>query len=209
VVLLLLNSIYILIELKKSDSKIDVLSKPITIATLIILLTAGINMLQVWILDTPNLNGRTALFFYPLFIIALISSYDFFKNRKFVGVRIGFSILMTALLIHHVVHTAKPYSVREWSYDANTLMVADYVKDQAHVSGKYTLETYWIFSPSFEFYVFTERISGLELLPSSKEINPNSTADYYYIFEEDYPLLKERYIPVLKFENNCWLLRPR
>jgi hypothetical protein len=206
VVLLLLNSIYILIELKKSDSKIDVLSKPITIATLIILLTAGINMLQVWVLDTPNLNGRTALFFYPLFIIALISSYDFFKNRKFVGVRISFSILLTAMLIHHVVHTAKPYSVREWSYDANTLKVTEYIKDHSE-SKSISLATNWIFNPSFRFYKHTGELPWLELMPSNREINPNFGADYYYIFEEDYPLLKEKYIPVLKFENKCWLLR--
>ena len=135
VILVLLNSIYILIRLKKSNPKLDMLSKPITIATLILLLTAGINMLQVLILDTPNLNGRTALFFYPLFVITIISTYDFFKNRKLIGVRIGFSIVMTALLIHHVIHTAKPYSVREWSYDANTLKVRNYIKDHQHESG--------------------------------------------------------------------------
>ncbi|MFT6243675.1 MAG: hypothetical protein ACJA0U_002283 [Salibacteraceae bacterium] len=205
VVLFVLNSIYILLELKKLDSKIDVLSKPITIATLIILLTAGINILQVWILDTPNLNGRTALFFYPLFIIALISSYDFFKNRKFVGFRIGFSILMIALLIHHIVHTAKPYSVREWSYDANTLKVTEWIYNHSDRGGA-SLATNWIFNPSFQFYVYADECSWLDLKPSNREINPNIGVDYYYIMAEDYPLLKEKYRPVLKFKNKCWLL---
>ena len=206
VALLLFNSIYILIELKKLGSKLDLLSKPITIATLIILLTAGINMLQVLILDTPNLNGRTALFFYPLFIIALISSYDFFKNRNLVGFRIGFSILMTALLIHHVVHTSKPYSVREWSYDSNTLKVTEWIYNHSDRGGA-SLATNWIFNPSFQFYVYVDECSRLDLKPSNREINPNIGVDYYYIMEEDYPLLKEKFRPVLKFENKCWLLR--
>ena len=113
---------------------------------------------------------------------------------------------MTALLIHHVVHTAKPYSVREWSYDSNTLKVTEWIYNHSDRGGA-SLATNWIFNPSFQFYVYVDECSRLDLKPSNREINPNIGVDYYYIMEEDYPLLKEKFRPVLKFENKCWLLR--
>lgn len=205
---LALNAIYVFVQFKKSNYDIRTFSRPIAVATMIILFTAGINILQVWILDTPNLTGRTALFFYPLFITALISSYEMFKQGKFTGVKIGFSILMTALLLHHVIHTMKPYSVRGWAYDANTLKVLNYFEDHRE-NQETSLATNWMFIPSFRFYNETGKAPWLDLKKYNTEIDPNLDVHYYYVFAEDYPLLESKFEPVLKFENNCWLLKAR
>lgn len=205
---LVINSIYVFFKLKKTKSKFEIITRPISIATIIILITAGINILEVWILDLPNLNGRTALFFYPLFIIALISSYDILQEWKLKGVKIGISILMTTMIAHHVIHTMKPYSVREWSYDANTLDVLN-ILERVKGDGEITLATNWMFYPSFYFYSYTGKFPSFDLQPSNHEIDVNSDAQYYYIFPEDYPMLELRYEVVRKFENNCWLLKAR
>lgn len=208
IALVVFNSLYILIKFKKLNYDLKVLSRPIAIATLIIVLTALINILQVWILDTPNLNGRTALFFYPLFVITLVSSYSLFTKGKMTGIKMGISILLTALLTHHVVHTMKPYSVREWAYDANTIEVIDFMLHNLKGSkSKTSLASNWMFNPSFTFYAYTGKTSWLDLKQYNTAIDPNMGVEYYYVFEEDYPILESNYEPVLKFENRCWLLK--
>lgn len=208
VVLLALNSVFVFIQFKKNKYSLKTLVRPIAVATLLLLLTSGISILEVLVLDVPNLNGRTALFFYPLFMVMLISSYELFSRGKFTSIKIGFSVLMTALLLHHVIHTAKPYSVREWSYDANTLRVLKFIEhDRSSPNDDASLATDWMFNPSFHFYSYTKKTPWLKLELYNYEINPDSKAQYYYIFAEDYLLLESGFEPVIKFDNNCWLLK--
>jgi hypothetical protein len=78
--LLLVNLVFVAWKWKKAQFKLKALTSPIAIATLVLGFTAGINIIQCWVLNTPNLNGRTALFFYPLFVIMLIASREMFGN---------------------------------------------------------------------------------------------------------------------------------
>jgi len=203
--ILVVNSLFVLITFKRAKFKINTLSQPLFVATSVILLTAGINMLQCWILDTPNLYGRTALFFYPLFIVALISSHEMFTSLKARKIKVGFSILLILVCVFQLLKTIKLDSVKEWRYDADTFKVLDYLEENRG-DRNVTLETNWQFHPSFLFYEQTDKVPWLELKAYSKSVVPETDAEYYYIFEEDFPALESEFEPVAKFENH-WLLK--
>ena len=181
--------------------------KPLTISLFILLLTAAINILQCTILHTPNLSGRTALFFYPLFMITIVSLLaeldEKFKNKYF---KTLFAILLFVLPVLRVSKTYSPNYVREWWYDENNLQVMDFLQQQPH-EGVITLETHWMFHPSFKFYNKTGKTPFIKLYPYHKELKSDTDAQYYYVFEKDVKKLEKHYQKIKKFGWDRWLLK--
>ena len=202
------NAVYIIANFVKAKFKLTSLKQPIFVATTLIVLTASINIFQCWLLDTPNLNGRTALFFYPLFVATVLSTHALFKTFKGRFIKVFLSIAIALLCIFHLGKTVTPWRVREWWYDAYTNRVLNYL-DKHREDQAVSLETNWLFNPSFQFYTYTEQVPWLKLRAYNKDILPESDAQYYYILAEDYPQLEANFKPILKFDEVNWLLKNR
>jgi len=208
IIILIINCIYIFIKGKKSKFEIQNICRPVFIATTIIILTAGINYLQCKILNTPNLTGRTALFFYPMFIIAFVTTLGLFEKLKIKTLKIALSVFITAICLLHLADTMSLKSVREWWYDENTFKVLNYLKT-TNKDKTVSMQTNWLFNPSFYFYKYTGKAPWLDLKYYDKNIELNTDAEYYYVMEEDFITLAPKFEPVLKFDNGCWLLKKR
>lgn len=208
ITLLVLNCIFIFIHFKISHFQLKSLFQPIFVATTIIMLTAGINIMQCSVLHTPNLNGRTALFFYPLFIAALVATLGLFSNTKAGLFKKGLAIVITFICMFHLVDRVNFNSVREWWFDANTFKVIDYLNKSRNYQNT-SLETNWLFNPSFNFYKYTGKTPWLDLKDYNKSLVPNTNAEYYYVLAEDYKALESKFEPVIKFDNGCWLLKKK
>jgi hypothetical protein len=205
--ILVANCIYIIIRLFNSQHQFKILHQPIFAATIIILLSAIINIIQCKVLHTPNLNGRTALFFYPLFIIALVTSLGVFKVKAML-INTVLSFVISFFCIFLLVDTVSFKSVREWWFDANTFKVTNYL-NKSRNSQNTSLETNWLFNPSFNFYKYTGKTPWLDLKDYNKSLVLNTSAEYYYVLAEDYKTLESRFDPVIKFDNDCWLLKKK
>jgi hypothetical protein len=203
---LIANFIYLFNKSRKNKFRIDFIFSPVFVATILIVLTAGISYFQCKILLTPNLSGRTALFFFPLFIAAFITTLALFEKFRMNLLQILLSLFLIFICIFHLTDTMSLKSVREWWFDENTFKVIDYLKiPDKNVS----LKTNWLFHPSFYFYKYTGKIPWLDLKDYDKSIDLNTDAGYYYVMEEDYITLAPRFEPVLKFDNGCWLLKKK
>lgn len=206
--ILIINFAYIIYRFITSQFQINSLFRPVFAATSIILLTAGINILQCWLLNTPNLNGRTALFFYPLFITAFITTIGLFSKIKAGLLKKGFAIGIAFICLFQLSDTMSLKSVKEWWFDANTFKVIDFLKNTNN--SQYTsLKTNWLFHPSFYFYKYAGKIPWLDLKDYDKSIELNTDAEYYYVLAEDYNTLESKFDPIIKFDNNCWLLKKK
>ena len=208
IAILLINSVYIIYRFVSSKFQIKSIFLPVFAATFIILLTAGINILQCLLIHTPNLNGRTALFFYPLFIIAFVTLIGLFSNLKFDILKKVFAISISVICLFHLSDTMSLKSVREWWFNANTFKVIDYIKS-SNDGQNTSLKTNWLFDPSFYFYKYSGKLPWLDLKEYDKSIDTNTNAKYYYVFEEDYSILESKYYPVIKFDDNSWLLKKK
>ena len=209
VLILLFISIAVIIwRFIKTGWSWDNFKRPITIAFLSLCLTVTVNIIQCAITNTPNLSGRTALFFYPLFsilLVSLLAEIDDFNNKI---VTYFLAIAIPGIVIWYMISTYNPRSVKEWNYDENTLEVIEYLKDSsADSKEKITLCTNWYFHPSFTFYHHTGKTPWLTLYPYNKNINKETDVEYYYIMESDLELLTPEFKRVKNFGNGRLLVK--
>ncbi len=200
------NLIYIFIELKRSNYNITSLNKPVFVTTMVLLATAFINIAQCKLLDTPNLHGRTALFFYPLFITVFVSFLGLIPVSKARTAQKIAAFCFAFICIYHMGDRFKFNRIREYWFDSNTYEVLDYL-EKVYTDQTITLKTNWIFHNSFSYYYNTGKTPWLELLPYDKKIELNTGADYYYIFSDDYKILEPKFKVVLKLTDDKWLVK--
>jgi hypothetical protein len=200
VAMLLFSLVVTSILLVRNKLSHSTIKEPFVIASLVLLGTIGINLLQVKLLGTPNLSGRTALFFYPLFVVLLASMRSLAKFNKGSVVKGVIALSIFFVSIQHFSTTAVGDSVLEWKYDRHTLEVINYIDEHRNGQNIY-LDTYWLFTPSFYFYTATDKFPWLSIAPYHEDIDVESDAPYYYIKSWDYPHLKERFDIAINYED--------
>lgn len=190
-----------------SNNRKSTLACPLVLSSLVLMFTALVSILQTWILATPSLNGRTALFFYPLFATFLVSVLSLTSARLRVNVQVVISTIASFIFCLHFYMAYNPNNVREWWYDESTFEVLEAIKDLHPEDEKISLQVNWHFHRSFFFYKDTDQLPWLELLPYNKEIDPDSKAQYYYVMEGDVEQLQGRFKRIKKLGWDRWLLQ--
>lgn len=174
--------------------------KPIVTLVYLILATVLLNVLHQQLTNTPNLNGRTAVFFAPLFIALLIVIVAEFREMVPKMIKIVVFVGVVVVCLSHFRNVYKTESVREWDYDQGTFEVLNYI-DQRKETEKPLLEMSWFFFPSFSFYYETEELP-VEINYYHKEIIPETEAVYYYVPVEDTIQLMDNFkVDTLIFRN--------
>ncbi len=180
---LLLNLLYV-VRVWRQSGLVQAIRTPVFTVTALLLMTAAINILQCRILKTPNLHGRTAMFFYPLFIAAFAGMLGWFQQIR---VKRLHGILAFAFAFICIFHMADRFSftrVKDWWHDADTFVVLNYLKEN-HTTTPVVLKTQWMCHNSFYYYVYTGKVPWLELENYDKSVDPNTRAEFYYVFLED------------------------
>ena len=184
------------------------MSQPGSVAVALLLLPALINLLQTVILGTPNLSGRTALFFYPLTALLFVAALSRIPSFKKPLVNTVAATLLTLVLLANLAHRTSLKSVREWAFDQNTLEVLAFLREQ-YPDRTVTLKTSWFFHSSFYFYQITGKTPWLDLQPYDYNTDVNTAAEFYYIFAEDFEKLSPRFKVAYKFSPDHWLLKQK
>ena len=200
------NVIYWFIRLKNSGYSTRMISHPVFVTTSVLVLTAFINIAQCKILHTPNLHGRTALFFYPLFITVLVPFMGIIPVAKprLVSMAVGLYFAFAGLF--NLANGFRLNWVRDNWFDVNTFDVINYLNDYS-AKKPVSLKTSWFFYHSFDYYRYTGKIPWIDLKDYDVSVNLNTDADYYYVFAEDYGKVKSQYEVVYKPDPERWLLK--
>ena len=186
---LLVNLGYIIHELAGKKFSSNIFRSPVFTSTILILLTAGINILQCRILKTPNLHGRTALFFYPLFITAFAGTLGLFQKIRLKKAHAGLALMVGFICIFHMADRFSFTKVKDWWHDADTFEVLAFLKENRKTT-PVVLKTQWMCYNSFYYYVYTGKTPWLELESYDKTIDKSTRAEYYYVFLEDVNILE-------------------
>jgi hypothetical protein len=202
------NMGYVFVKFYKSRFNTDCFRQPVFLSGIVLLVAVSLNVLQCALLKTPYLTGRTGLFYFPLFITALVSSIGLINSQKRVILKGIISITVSLLLFLQLAGSMRFDYVREWWYDSHTLYIIQYLNDSErdHVV---SLKTNWIFNPSFTFYKYAGQMPNIILKEYDKNIDVNSDADYYYILKENFEFLKPRFEPVLEFGGRFMLVKAK
>ncbi len=198
------NLIYMFFQFRKNGYDARGFRLPVFVSTALLLATAGINILQCHILKIPNLHGRTALFFYPLFIIVFVAFLGIWPAVKARALQLFVAGCFAFICIFHMSNTFKFNWVNDYYFDADTLNVLEFLKDQ-NGGKKVSLKTTWFCYGSFDYYVETGKASWLELKDYDKSIDINTNADYYYLFSKDAKALESKFEPVATYGDRVLL----
>lgn len=179
---------------------------PPVISFFILLFTLTANLLQTHLLKTPNLSGRTALSYFPLFMIPLLFGLrNVTLKLKLIQLLCALSITFFGL--YYIAKATNMHSVLEWEFDQNTYQVINFLNSYRAENNLQTvdLNTSWWFRPSFSFY--TETTSPwIKLAPDHHDVDTTSNTLFYYIMAEDEKKLQNEYRPVLSFDNGARML---
>lgn len=210
VVIVILALARLIWHFRKTTQKEKLIKSPLFVCTSVLLLTGMINLCQNKLLGTPNLLDRTALFFYPLFIAVLLSLLGdvLSKSRTQKMPSTVLSVGLLALSALHLIDRYNSKAVRDWTFNANTINVLNYLNNSRNVdTEEVTLKTHWLYHPSFIFYTSTGKADWLNLYDYDKQIDTLTDAQYYYIFNTDYELLKNNYNVIDEFNGYEMLLK--
>lgn len=176
------------------------IKNPIFLSNSLLLMTAFISIANCIFTNTPYLNARTALFFYPMFsmlICSILSSLN--KTNILLQLLSGYLILFFA--VSHFKKAYRSDRVSEWWFDEKTFEVMKILRDDSQCK-KIKLRTYWMFNSSFQFYSQTGKFNDVELSSYDKEPDFNSDIDYYYVMWNDLEKFKNKYYIVASFNND-------
>lgn len=208
VAIFLLNIYFLIKHFRKEKFSLQNFNLSLVVSLLLLTLPALINITQTILLNTPNLKGRTALFFYPLFATFIVVVVGSLPKLKTQWIGKGVAVILGLLMVVNLSHRVSLTSVREWSYDQNTQEVINYINEK-NDGDPISLKTNWIFHPSFYFYSYSGKIPSINLHPYDYKLDINTSAEYYYIFAKDYEYLEPRFEVVYKFDPDRWLLKQK
>jgi hypothetical protein len=151
-----------------------------------LIMILGLTVLEHYIIGSPYLLERFALFLVPLFVFVLIFLLNQILETGKSG-KIISTILFIVLTIGSTLHFSKCANLHyttNWDYDADTKdMITDLINEK-ELSGKQNIKLgiSWLFEPTVNFYRITKKLNWLEKV-DRKGIKAG--CDYYYILPED------------------------
>jgi hypothetical protein len=200
----LANCIFILFQVIRKRK--GIFSAPVFVVTALLLVTVCINILQCHIMHTPNLHGRTALFFYPMFIAVFGACLSLWPPEK---LKAGQGFIAACFAFICIWHMADKFSfnwVRDWWHDSDTLTVMRDLQQENH-GQPVSLKTTWFCYNSFHYYTYSGKAPWLDLKGYDKNIDTTTDARYYYLFKADQEILQKKYEPVKEYGDRVLMKR--
>ncbi|MGN6566833.1 MAG: hypothetical protein ACTHJ0_02710 [Flavipsychrobacter sp.] len=148
--------------------------------TLLVVLTISIASVitQHYLLHTLYLIDRTALFFYPLFILLLCLAINDFPSAPLSITLVALPVL--AFSVNCFRHT-NFFKTATWYFDAHTLSILRYINNQGKTKGRpVTVDFSWPFQSSFYYYAETNKYPFVKIIMNREDRAAiQDTANYY------------------------------
>jgi len=206
IILLLLIGSFTLLKLIKQ--KFNFTADFLAFSFMVLIGTLVVILLQFYLLATPFLNARGAVFLYLLFVIPFVylSNLIYKKNNKWKNFII---IPFMVIGIYHFLNSINFYNCREWWFDADTKNVMNYLSSKQE-GESVTLNTSWVYNTSFQFHIEAEGNINIKLAPYHQELWPDSNYLYYYCERAHVEELQKNYSEVISFnKGNNVLMKKR
>jgi hypothetical protein len=130
------------------------------------------------LLGTLYLIDRTALFFYPLFILSFCFSLDAFYERWYSKKIV---LIVTFLLGINFVNTANFYKTAIWYFDAHSISILEELNEKGkRENKKIKIDFSWPFQSSFNYYSDNIKYPFIDIVKNEQDREDlNTTADFY------------------------------
>lgn len=135
---------------------------------LILFLLVSINVALHIITDTPYFLERTAIFLYPLYLVAVFLLLDGIL-KKYPAIELGVKTVAVCLLLVHLLLVSVKMNLTSsytWRYDANTEEAIQFIVGKG-VTEETQICVHWKLSPASGYYLEKEEMSQNMLLYNS------------------------------------------
>lgn len=204
-----LSGVFILTIIEFRKNQFSAFKTPFVFTFILLVTTILVNIVQHYIFQTPYLQTRTALFFFPLTALPIVLSFKELAERRkkiFYGIVPAFGLLC-AFHFFHSINTRYCY---EWWYDASTKKILTYLKneyDNDPEKKKIKLGTFSWMMPSFLFHIEEEGRSGwIDVPEHNGKIHPQGMK-YYYTFDSELDSLKNDFQVVKDYGGRVLMKR--
>lgn len=179
------------------------------IALALFALPALISVLFVQLLGNLYLINRTALFLYPLFVIAIARWADR-PGKPWARVTSYTALgMLSLMLVLNLVPNINFYKTITWPHDSRTTEILDILQQKAASGTTLNIDASWPIAASLSYHIEDKAYNNLNLV--KKERNKVEDDVDYFIFY-DYPLYSVGYLshehPVLKYSRDTILSFP-
>lgn len=140
-------------------------------------------VMQHYLLGTLYLIDRTALFFYPLFILGSGFALDTYSEKWFS--KVIATILVCSFSINFFLH-ANVYKTATWFFDAHTYSILNELNDIGKAENrKIKIDFSWPFQSSMHYYNDNSKFAFIEIIKNNQNREDvNTSADYYIYLDQ-------------------------
>ncbi|MFK8007331.1 MAG: ArnT family glycosyltransferase [Saprospiraceae bacterium] len=184
--------------LKKRDNNF---SKIYFAGIILMILMMSAMVVQYYLLDVKYLMGRKSTMLLPFFGLSVYLFLEFLYREKNKNWTIGFALLIIVFSFNHFYRTFDLKETVEWSYDAYTKDMIQYLDEHVEQKRKINLGVFWIYGPASEFYqkhFSMEKIEKVERLDEA-DFEEIDALDFIYVRADQVNLLKDKYVLEKKF----------
>lgn len=168
------------------------ISDPFVFFQFLALSTVFVNIAQFYIAGTPYLTSRTALFFIPVFALPFAFICADVAQKKIL--LFWPFIIASCIAIGVFAKNMNTKRTLEWWYDADTKTIL-HLLEQYHIATQQpvSLNTNWLFFPSFNFHIQARDIQWIQLTSFHKDIQTGSETKFYYTTIDEALVLDRNY----------------
>lgn len=160
----------------------------------ILVLTVTANLFSNYFLGTKFLINRTAIFYYPFFILTLVFLLNENNNKHTYLFTNGILGLFCFLSVFNFQKNLNVNSTINWSFEAPIPEVLDYINEKGKAEGKvYILDSTVMFQSSLNYYHWKKRYPNVVYAKDQPDHLDQSLADYFLHLKK--PLEDVNYYP--------------
>jgi hypothetical protein len=134
--------------------------------------------LQHYFFGTLYLIDRTALFFYPLFILCFCFSLNDFSEKWYSKI---IALILVSLFGVNFFTNANFYKTATWYFDAHSVSILNELNEKGKVENrKLKIDFSWPFQNSFDYYIQHNNYPFIEIVKNNSDRESlNKDADVY------------------------------
>jgi hypothetical protein len=137
-------------------------------------------VVQHYLLGTLYLIDRTALFFYPLFILCLCFSLNEFSKKRISKI-IAFVVVLSFGI--NFFRNTNFYKTAIWYFDAHSISILNELNEKGKVKNrKIKIDFSWPFQSSINYYVNNNKFPFIEIVKNKQDREELNTMAEYYIY---------------------------
>ena len=184
-IFLLLFFLLLIFSFFKNLKSKKVWQSPVLILLVLLFIPFGLNIFSHHFLETKYLVNRTALFYFPLFLLGFAFLVRENKWKHTLVFMQGSIALFSFLSVFNFYQNSNLYCTINWPFDSRTTEVLNYINEKGKQQNKvFILDSTVMFSSALKYYHWKKKYKYVVYAKDQPDNLDKSLADYFLFYEK-------------------------